>query len=96
MKRALNNDIDDLFEAVLRLETVEECHKFFRDLLTEHEIREFAERWRVAGMLADGIPYTTIESQTGLSSRTIARVHKWLKNGKGGYKMMLDRVRNAS
>jgi TrpR-related protein YerC/YecD len=96
MDRALKNDIDQLFEAILRLETVEECHSFFRDLLTENEIREFAERWRVAGMLAEGIPYTTIESQTGLSSRTIARVHKWLKSGKGGYRMMLERMRKIS
>jgi len=43
-------------------------------------------------MLWQGAPYTTIEQETGMSSRTIARVHKWLKQGKGGYIMMLRRL----
>jgi uncharacterized protein YerC len=38
------------------------------------------------------MPYTAIQEETGLSSRTIARVHKWLKLGKGGYAMMLKRL----
>ncbi len=92
MKNARQRDIDELYTAITRLESVEECRRFFRDLLTETEIREFAERWKAARMLAQGISYTTIEEETGLSSRTIARVHKWLKQGKGGYTMMLRRL----
>jgi TrpR-related protein YerC/YecD len=92
MKHVRARDIDDLYAAINRLESLEECRKFFRDLLTETEIREFAERWKVARMLWRGVPYTTIEMETGLSSRTIARVHKWLKQGKGGYMMMLRRL----
>lgn len=92
MKRVRTRDIDDLYATINRLESLEECRKFFRDLLTETEIREFAERWKVARMLWQGVPYTTIEEETGLSSRTIARVHKWLKQGKGGYLMMLRRM----
>ena len=92
MKHVKPRDIDDLYAAITRLDNVEECRKFFRDLLTETEIREFAERWKVARMLWQGIPYTTIEAETGLSSRTIARVHKWLKGGKGGYTLMLRRL----
>jgi len=92
MRHLKQKDIDDLYVAVTRLESLEECRKFLRDLLTETEIREFAERWKVARMLAQGIPYTTIEEETGLSSRTIARVHKWLKQGKGGYTLMLKRL----
>ncbi len=92
MKHLKQRDIDDLYAAVTRLENLDECRRFFRDLLTETEIREFAERWKVARMLSQGVPYTTIEKETGLSSRTIAHVHKWLKQGKGGYTMMLRRV----
>jgi TrpR-related protein YerC/YecD len=95
MKQVNPRDITQLYEAILRLRTVEECRKFFRDLLTETEIREIAERWRAAQMLATGVPYTTIEKETGLSSRTIARVHKWLKQGKGGYTLMLRRTHRA-
>ena len=92
MRHIKQRDIDDLYSAITRLESLDECRRFFRDLLTETEIREFAERWKVARMLSQGVPYTTIEKETGLSSRTIARVHKWLKQGKGGYTMMLRRV----
>ena len=92
MKTPRTHDIDALYEAITRLEDLEECRKFFRDLLTEAEMRELAERWKVARMLWEGIPYTAIEKETGLSSRTIARVHKWLKKGKGGYLMMLRRL----
>jgi TrpR-related protein YerC/YecD len=92
MKRIKQRDIDDLYVAILRLERLDECRRFFRDLLTETEIREFAERWKVARLLSQGIPYTAIQEETGLSSRTIARVHKWMKRGKGGYTMMLKRI----
>jgi TrpR-related protein YerC/YecD len=95
MKDVKPKDIDRLYEAILQLQNLDECRKFFRDLLTETEIREMTERWKAAQMLADGIPYTTIEKETGLSSRTIARVHKWLKQGKGGYALMLRRTRKS-
>ncbi len=96
MKDVKPKDIDRLYEVILQLQNLDECRKFFRDLLTETEIREIAERWKAAQMLADGIPYTTIEKETGLSSRTIARVHKWLKQGKGGYALMLRRIRKIA
>jgi TrpR-related protein YerC/YecD len=92
MKPIKQRDIDDLYVAITRLENLQECRRFFRDLLTETEIREFSERWKAARMLSRGIPYTAIEEATGLSSRTIARVHKWMKQGEGGYTMMLERL----
>jgi TrpR-related protein YerC/YecD len=92
MKKPSTKEIDDLYTAVLQLESLDECHRFFRDLLTEYEIKEFVERWKAARMLAEGIPYTQIEAETGLSTRTIARVGRWLKKGKGGYTMMLKRT----
>jgi len=92
MKKPTAKEIDDLYGAVLQLESLDECRRFFRDLLTEYEINEFVERWKAARMLAEGVPYTQIESETGLSTRTIARVARWLKKGKGGYSMMLHKT----
>jgi TrpR-related protein YerC/YecD len=92
MKKPSIKEIDDLYSTILRLESLDECQKFFRDLLTEYEIKEFAERWKAARMLANGVPYTEIEADTGLSTRTIARVARWLKRGRGGYSMMLRRA----
>jgi TrpR-related protein YerC/YecD len=92
MKKVSQKEIDELYEVILHLESLPEARKFFRDLLTEKEIEDIAERWKIARMLAQGIPYTRIEEETGLSSTTIARVHKWVKRGKGGYSMMLKRL----
>ncbi|HUQ85482.1 MAG TPA: YerC/YecD family TrpR-related protein [Candidatus Limnocylindrales bacterium] len=85
-----------LYEAVLSLKSENECQKFFRDLLTEPEIKEFANRWKAAQMLDKKIKYDVIEKETGMSSTTIARISKWLNSGSGGYKFMLKRIKNKS
>ena len=92
MKKPALRDIDALYGAILSLESVEDCRRFFRDLLTENEIAEMAERWKAARMLHDGASYLEIARATGLSSRTIARVGRWLKQGKGGYALLLKRL----
>jgi TrpR-related protein YerC/YecD len=88
----MNTTTDELFEAIVKLENLDETRRFFRDLLTEPEILELANRWRVAQMLDKGIPYSDIEQATGMSSTTIARVSQWLNRGMGGYKLMLKRT----
>jgi TrpR-related protein YerC/YecD len=92
MSYAINKTTRNLFKAILALETEDECKKFLRDLLTEAEIKEFANRWEVAQMLYKKIPYEDIAKETGMSSTTIARISKWLTNGMGGYKLMLKRI----
>ena len=92
-KKWINQDTDALFEAILKLKNLNEARRFFRDLLTEKEIAEFGQRWKVARMLANRIRYTNIEKETGMSSTTIARIHKWLKKGTGGYKIILERLK---
>ncbi len=82
MKKPSIKEIDDLYNVILQLKSLDECRRFFRDLLTEYEIREFVERWKAARMLAEGIPYTQIEAETGLSTRTIARVGTMAEEGK--------------
>lgn len=96
MKFVPDNKSKELFRAILALKDEKECKKFFRDLLTEEEIREFANRWKVANMLNKKVDYKTIEKETGMSSTTIARVQKWLTSGMGGYRLMLKRLANSS
>lgn len=86
----------NLYQAILSLRDEGECSKFFRDLLTEPEIKEFANRWKVAQMLDKKIQYEEIAEKTGMSSATIARISKWLNNGMGGYKLMLKRIKNKT
>lgn len=87
-----NEDTDDLFRAVLKLRSLDEARRFFRDLLTEKEIMEFAQRWKVARLLERKVPYREIGRQTWMSSTTIARIQKWLKRGRGGYQFMIKRM----
>lgn len=87
-----NPESENLLNAILRLKNLSEAKRFFRDLLTEEEIVEFAKRWQAAQMLAKKVPYSKIQAQTGLSSTTVARVAKWLNQGMGGYKLMLQKL----
>ena len=91
----MNHDTEALFGAIFNLKHMDEAKKFFRDLLTEKEIKEFGQRWKVARMLAEGTIYTTISKETGMSSTTIARIHKWLKKGEGGYRLVLERLKRS-
>lgn len=91
MRNVSQHDIDELYSAILLLEDQREAKSFFRDLLTEGEIKEFAERWKVAAMIATKVPYTSIIAETGLSSRTVARVARWVHKGTGGYRLALKR-----
>ena len=88
----LNKNTGDLFKVILSLKSLTEAKAFFRDLLTEREIIEFGARWKAARMLDKAISYKEIEKETGLSSRTIARINIWLKKGKGGYRLLIHRA----
>ena len=90
--KTFNKNKRELYNALLSLKNEDECKKFLRDLLTEAEIKEFTNRWKVAQMLSKKVDYETIAKQTGMSSTTIARISKWLNNGMGGYKLMLKRL----
>lgn len=92
MKTWKNKSSDELFNAVLELASLDEARRFFRDLLTEGEILEFANRFKVAKMLYTNKPYSKIEKNTGMSSTTIARISKWLHRGKNGYRLIFDRT----
>ena len=81
-----------LIEAILALASADDAKRFLRDLMTGKEIDEFAKRFKAAEMLFQKIPYTVIEKETGFSSTTVARVAKWLKAEKGGYRRIIARL----
>ena len=82
----------NLFDAILAIKNRDEAKRFLRDLLTEAEILELANRWQAAQMLNKKISYTKITKETGLSSTTVARISKWLNGELGGYRLMLKRL----
>jgi TrpR-related protein YerC/YecD len=83
---------EQLFRAILTLRSVEECYRFFEDLLTIGELRALAARFEVARLLAAGRTYDEIARRTGASSATISRVRRFLEYGADGYRMVLRRL----
>jgi TrpR-related protein YerC/YecD len=81
--------LDELFESILKLETLEECYDFFDDLCTINEVNDMADRLTVAKLLMAGDTYESIEGKTKMSSATISRVNRCLQHGNGGYKKIL-------
>ena len=84
---------DDLFEAMLTLETQEECYKFFEDLCTVKEIKAMSQRFEVAKLLIQKKTYSEIEESTGASTATISRINRTLQFGADGYTAVLERLK---
>ena len=84
---------DALFEAILSLETVDECYKFFEDACTIKEILDISQRYEVARLLSEKKNYQEISKETGASTATISRVAKCLSYGSDGYALVLERLK---
>ena len=86
-------EAEALFEAILRVDSVEEAERFFRDLCTLNELRDMAQRWAVVRLLDQGMHYAEISRTTGASTATITRIASWLHHGEGGYQRALERLK---
>jgi len=83
---------NELFEALLKLKTAEECGQFLNDLCTPGEVDELSSRWWVARLLSQKKPYRKISEETGVSTATITRVARFMKYGNDGYNKILKRL----
>lgn len=84
----------DLYSAILKLKTTAEAARFFRDLLTLPEIDEFTKRFQIATALyLHQGSYAAIAKKLKVSTTTVTRVAHWLHHGRGGYKLILDRLK---
>ena len=83
---------DELYKAILKLETLEECKHFFDDLCTVTELQALEQRYQVATYLSKGMIYNEILEKTGASSATLSRVNRSLQYGKGGYAVVFERL----
>ncbi|MBP0980689.1 MAG: TrpR-like protein, YerC/YecD [Oscillospiraceae bacterium] len=90
--RLKDMNVEILFEAVLRLQSMEECYNFFDDLCTVQELKAISQRIQVAAMLSAGKVYSDIVAQTGASTATISRVNRSLNYGSDGYKVIFERL----
>lgn len=93
-KNISNERKEDLYKAILTLETVEECMNFFDDLCTVTELSAMEQRYEVAKCLYQGMIYSDILALTGASSATVSRVNRSLtgRNSYGGYDIAFERT----
>ncbi|MCX7714766.1 MAG: YerC/YecD family TrpR-related protein [Clostridia bacterium] len=88
-----DDNMDILFEAILKLKTIEECYNFFEDLCTVSELKSMSQRLEVALMLDEKHVYTDIAAKTGASTATISRVNRALHYGAEGYRLIISRLK---
>ncbi len=83
-------DFKELYNAILSLESEEDCRMFFEDICTIKELETMSQRLEVAKMLIAGSTFNEIVSATGASTTTISRVNRCLNYGDGGYRKVLE------
>ncbi len=90
-----NSEVDELYRAILSLENPKECSAFFEDLCTVNEIVSLSQRLSVARRLDEGKTFNAITAETGASSATIGRVNRCLSYGTGGYKKIIEKLKEG-
>lgn len=88
-----SKELDLFFKAILELQDIEECYKFFEDVATINEVKALAQRLQVAKLLSDKKTYTEIAEITGASTATISRVNRCLNYGSNGYNLILEKLK---
>ena len=92
MARWHNDLTDRLMDAIMRVETREECYNLLEDLCTIKEIIDMGQRLEVARLLNEKKSYQEISEATGVSTATISRVNKCLTYGNGGYSSAIEKM----
>lgn len=88
-----DRNVDFMLSAILKLQSLDECYKFFEDLCTGPELKAMSQRVAVAHMLKNGWVYSEIVNKTGASTATISRVSRSLNQySHGGYDLVFDRL----
>ena len=89
-----NDTYKDLAKALTRISDVKSMQNFLTDLCTPAELRALSERWYVARLLQEGeLSYREINAKTGVSTTTISRVARFLREEPyGGYRTIFDNL----
>lgn len=87
-KNITNEELKDLYELFVSLETVEDCENLLEDLCTKKEVEQMAERIRAAKLLLQGKTYQEVINSTNISSATLSRISRCVQYGKGYSKLL--------
>ena len=95
VSRLKSPEMDDVFAAILSLNDLTECYRFFEDICTIGELLAISQRWQVARHLDEDMTYQEISRRYNASTATISRVNRCLEYGAGGYRLLLDRLKQT-
>ena len=85
------NSHSELYKAILKLKTEEDCEEFFSDLCTIKELNSMSQRLIAGKLLLSGETYEKIIAKTDISSATLSRVSRCVKYGTGYKKILTDK-----
>ncbi len=88
VKKVSEETVNELFEIILSLETIEDCRLLFEDLCTFKEVEQMAQRIKAAKLLIDGKTYSKVIEETDISSATLSRVSRCVQYGQGYVKFL--------
>lgn len=89
----MNNSLKNLYQAIIAIDNIDECKEFLDDICTIQEIEKMAQRLEAAKMLMENATYEQVIKETGISSATLSRVSKCVRYGDGGYKKIIDKIK---
>lgn len=90
-EKKVEDNVQYLYQTIMKIETLEECEAFFDDLCSKTELSTISQRLVVAKMLFDKRVYSDIVTETGASTATISRVNRSIAFGKGGYEKIFSK-----
>ena len=82
--------IDGLYDALIKLETREDCEILLSDLCTVNEVLQMAQRIKAAELLLEGNTYAQVIAKTDISSATLSRVSNCIRHCRGGYRKFVE------
>ena len=83
-----DHNYTELFSIINKLSGEEEVKNFFVDLCSQSELDSMAQRLTAAKLLINGETYENIIKATGISSTTLSRISKCVKQGSGYSKLL--------
>ncbi len=87
-KKIDENDINELYNILLKMKTVDDCRDLLADLCTNKEIEQMAGRIKAARLLIENKTYNQVIEETDISSATLSRVSRCVQYGKGYSKFL--------
>ncbi len=76
---------ESFYKKILSLKNKKDLTHFFNNFFSQNELNELTNRFYVAGLLNQNISYIKIQENTKISSRTIAKISKIVKNKRNNF-----------